>query len=169
MNSKEDLEKEGFTGFKTIRTLMEDRQCIPKEKGVYAVLYIKNKVPTFISRGTGGFFKEKDPNDEIKKLQDKWIDNTHIIYIGKAGGSDQKATLYKRIEQYIKFGQGKKSPHWGGRYIWQLKDSDELIISWKVLPNDEPRDIESEMIQKFKKCHQNKLPFANMKNGKKQP
>jgi hypothetical protein len=29
-------------------------------------------------------------------------------------------------------GRGELAGHWGGRYIWQLSDSADLIAAWKV-------------------------------------
>ena len=63
----------------------------------------------------------------------------------------------------MKFGQGKPVAHHGGRYIWQIKDSEELVVCWKSLENGKnPRQLEAEMIHEFKKKY-GKLPFANLK------
>jgi hypothetical protein len=57
--------------------------------------------------------------------------------------------------------QGYNIGHYGGRYIWQLKNSLDLVVCWKTLPNDDPRSIESQLIQQFIKEYQ-KRPFANL-------
>lgn len=44
----------------------------------------------------------------------------------------------------MSFGQGKPVGHWGGRLIWQLEDVKDLIVCWKVLEKEEPRDVEKE-------------------------
>ena len=60
-----------------------------------------------------------------------------------------RANLLKtRLSSYLRFGEGKFATHWGGRYIWQLKDSRELIVCWKTMDED-PRVVEKEMIAKF--------------------
>lgn len=65
----------------------------------------------------------------------------------------------------MQFGQGEPIGHWGGRLIWQLKDAKDLIVCWKVLGKDEePREVEKEMIQAFKKGHDGKRPFANLQD-----
>lgn len=164
MNKRKDLEVNGFVGFKTMQELMANNACVPKEKGIYVVIRESNNNPTFLIQGTGGFFKGSDPNVSIDVLKNEWVEDTDIIYIGKAGGAGSKATLFSRIGQYLKFGQGKNIGHKGGRYIWQLSDSRSLIICWKVLNNEDPKNVEYDMIQNFKQNHQGKRPFANLKD-----
>ncbi|MBD3591117.1 MULTISPECIES: hypothetical protein [unclassified Bacteroides] len=164
MDSREALKANGFTGFKTMQELMENNLCIPKEMGVYAVLRENKDSPTFLVHGTGGFFKGDNPNVSIETLQNEWVEDTDILYIGKAGGTESNATLYSRLRQYLQFGQEKAVGHKGGRYIWQLKDSRSLIVCWKVLVHEEPRNVEREMIQAFKSDHQFKRPFANLQD-----
>lgn len=164
MNSKENLQAIGFSGFKTIQELFENSLFIPKEKGVYIVFREDKEEPTFLIKGTGGFFKKEDPNVDITILKKKWLVDESIVYIGKAGGTGKKATLHSRLVQYLKFGQGKDIGHRGGRYIWQLEDSKTLIVCWKILPNEEPRDVEYKMIQDFKSNNKGKRPFANLQD-----
>ena len=133
-------------------------------KGVYVVLRESESSPQFLSEGTGGFFKGKNPNVSIAELKANWVEGTHVIYIGKAGGADSSATLQKRLGQYLRFGQGANIGHWGGRYIWQLADSRDLVVCWKTLTNEEPREIEHQMIADFKAVHAGKRPFANLKD-----
>ena len=66
---------------------------------------------------TGEFFKGKNPNVVLDELKKNWIDDTLVVYIGKAGGGNSKATLKSRLRQYFGFGQGKSIGHWGGRLI----------------------------------------------------
>ena len=152
---------EDFHVFKTVKELKEDGfNTIPDKKGVYVVLFTKKVKPTFLNKSIGGHFKGRDPSVSIEKLESNWISNEEIIYIGQAGGNGSNATLRKRLKQYIQFGSGKPVGHWGGRLIWQLKDSDELIIAWKETIDD-PYLIETEMINKFKEKH-GVRPFANL-------
>ena len=91
------------------------------------------------------------------------MDGTEILYIGKAGGGTSSSTLYKRIKQYLDFGNGKKVGHWGGRYIWQLQDSDDLYFCWKETQTGNlPREEETSLITIFKESHEGKLPFTNL-------
>ncbi|MFV0226042.1 hypothetical protein OBJ96_13220 [Empedobacter falsenii] len=141
-NSIDDIKKAGFTGFKKMSELFIDSSSIPKSKGIYLVL---------------------NPNVSIDELKANWVDNSLVVYIGKAGSETSKATLNSRLKQYFGFGQGKNIGHWGGRLIWQLKNSSDLIVCWKSLPNDDPRTLESQLIKKFIDKF-SKRPFANLAN-----
>lgn len=159
-NDINEIKKKGFAGFKTKGEMFLDSSCIPKEKGVYLVLNNQVK-PSFVLNGTGGFFKGKNPNVALSYLEDNWVDNAKVLYIGKAGSGTGKATLHSRLNQYFLFGQGKNVGHWGGRLIWQLANAKDLIVCWKTLPDHEPREIEAILIQIFVEQF-GKRPFANL-------
>ncbi|MDR2972236.1 MAG: hypothetical protein LBU83_09960 [Bacteroidales bacterium] len=162
MNFKrlEEIKKEGFTGFKTMKELFKDNSVIPQMRGVYMVLNM-SKEKEFLTVGRGGFFKGKNPNISIQELENNWVENAIVVYIGKAGGERSGATLQSRLEQYFRFGQGKNVGHYGGRLIWQLKNSADLVVCWKELPTEEPRMVEIELIRKFI-AQFSKRPFANL-------
>lgn len=164
MNFKEVelIKKAGFQGFKSMKELFIDSSDIPKMRGVYLILCPIKKVE-FLQVGTGGHFKGRNPNISISELQENWVEDTVVVYIGKAGKEGSKATLYSRLRQYFGFGQGKNIGHWGGRLIWQLQNSTELVVCWKALPNDDPRAEEAKLIQKFL-AEYSKRPFANLAN-----
>jgi hypothetical protein len=161
-NNIDDIKKNGFVGFKTIRELFEKGSQLPAIKGVYLVLYCEKNEPIFCNEGTGGHFRGKTPNVSIDKLNENWVKNTLVIYIGKAGGNGAKPTLKSRLRQYFHFGRGKNVGHWGGRLIWQLKYSDELIVCWKTLQTETPRTVEASLIQEFKNQFEGQRPFANL-------
>ena len=160
---KESLQNVGFSGFVSVKSLLKNSSQIPDKRGVYVVLRTNVDEPIFLEKGSGGYFKGKDPNVAIKKLQENWIYNTPVVYIGKAGGDGKKATLRSRILQYLKFGQGKPVGHEGGRYIWQLSDAEELLFCWKPLESEEPEVVETELIAAFKRQYLGKRPFANLR------
>ena len=163
--NRELLQVQGFEGFKTMGELMDGaRTQIPARIGVYVVLRESEAAPQFLSEGTGGFFKGRNPNVSLAELNENWVEGTQVVYIGKAGGTDCSATLQKRLSQYLRFGQGTNVGHWGGRYIWQLADSRDLVVCWKALTNEAPRDVEQKMIADFKAAHAGKRPFANLKH-----
>tara|TARA_B100000963_G_C22635909_1_gene677583 strand:+ start:4060 stop:4980 length:921 start_codon:yes stop_codon:yes gene_type:complete len=164
--SQEELREHGFQGFETIEKLMKDSSKLPNYSGVY-ILLNKNSIDrnmdyepaysSFIFPGTGGFFKDKDPNVEISVLQRKMHPDSNVMYIGKA------SDLKRRIKQYLAFGQGKNVGHYGGRYIWQLKQSSKLILAYKkVSENPLPEEYERALIN-MHKVRFNKLPFANLR------
>lgn len=158
------LKSKGFIGFKRMGELMGDPSFVNQTKGVYVVLYEENNPPKFLNEGTGGFFKGRNPNVSISELEDNWVDGTSIVYIGKAGGVGSSATLQSRLKQYLRFGQGANVGHWGGRYIWQIANSKELVVCWKPLDDAEPREIEHLMIEEFKAAHHGLRPFANLQD-----
>lgn len=160
-NDIEELKSFGFVGFKQMREFFIDSSSIPKFKGVYLVLNLNYKNAEYLNTGTGGYFKGRNPNVSIDQLSSNWVDDSLVVYIGKAGSMTGNSTLNSRLKQYFNFGQGKDIGHWGGRLIWQLKNSSDLVVCWKILPNDDPRVIEKELIKKFV-AEFSKRPFANL-------
>lgn len=160
-NNIDDIKKAGFVGFKTMQELFVDSSLLPSIKGVYLVLNLDNKKPSFLQVGSGGHFKGKNPNITFQELQSNWIDKTLVVYIGKAGSDSSSATLKSRLKQYFGFGQGKNIGHWGGRLIWQLASSHNLVVCWKPLPNEDPRTFEGQLIRDFVTQFGNR-PFANL-------
>ena len=75
-------------------------------------------------------------------------------------------TLRKRIGQYIRFGSGEPVGHWGGRYIWQLEDADNLLFCWRaVKESEDAEEFESELIADFNVQYGGFRPFANLKDS----
>lgn len=152
----------GFMGFEEIQSLMNNTcSNVPNEKGIYFVLKYDDP-PEFLTKSVGGHFKGKDPTVPIDKLKKKWINNTLVAYIGQSGGGDSNETMDSRLNTYMRFGQSNPVGHWGGRYIWQLKHNRKLKICWKSLPDQDPREIEKELIKEFE-MHYKKKPFANLR------
>ncbi len=164
MTEKEKLKKLGFVGFKTVQELMKSCRDIPKEKGVYVVLRAKEDHPVILEKRPFDCQEERYRSYTKTELEDHWVEGTHIVYIGKAGGPGMKAGLNKRLSSYIRFGKGKKAAHGGGRSIWQLSDAHELLVCWRVLSKEEPRDVEENMISEFRIDHNGQRPFANRKD-----
>ena len=140
---KDWVEKNGFEGFKKVSELKtsSQRKIIPLQKGVYLVFRNSDSQPEFSN------------NKEL--LLDYWVENANVIYIGQAGGRASKVTLRKRLSQYIR----KSKIHKGGKSIWELEDSDDLLIAWKSTIDD-PYDVETKLIEMFKSIY-HKRPFAN--------
>lgn len=164
MTEREHLREHGFVGFKTIRELMDSCKDIPKEKGVYVVLRERDDHPMILERRPFDCQEDKYPSYPKTELESKWINGTRIVYIGKAGGFCLKTGLHKRLSTYIRFGKGKKAAHGGGRSIWQLNDANDLVVCWKVLSEEEPRNIEESMISEFCSKHGGMRPFANRRD-----
>ena len=155
-NDIDEIKKAGFIGFKKMSELFLDSSMLPDNNGVYLVLNVDNKAGEFLTIGSGGHFKGKDPNISLADLKSNWVDNTKVVYIGKA------TSLRSRLRQYFSFGQGKNIGHYGGRLIWQIKYSKDLVVCWKSLTTD-PREFEADLIQQFVKTFGCR-PFANLAN-----
>jgi len=160
-NSIDDIKNTGFIGFKRIGKLFADDSLIPTTRGVYMVLYTSSEPPVFLEKGSGGFFKGKNPNVSIAELKSNWVNDTQVVYIGKAGKESGSATLKSRLRQYFQFGQGRDIGHYGGRLIWQIQNFSDLLVCWKELPDEDPREVEYALLSEFMKRY-NKLPFANL-------
>jgi hypothetical protein len=161
--SRFDLELLQFAGFLTISELRMASEVIPREAGVYAIIWQGAGMPDFLAVGTGGWFKGIDPNVPLSILAKSWVIGPQIVYIGKAAaGTSGKRGLRKRLTEYLDFGKGVPVGHRGGRYIWQLEASDQLIVCWKTVQTS-PEVVEREMLRSFV-SEQGRLPFANLRH-----
>lgn len=151
----ENYRKNGFTGFIPVSELRGNTKVMPECSGVYIVIRESDNEPEFLAEGTGGFFKGKNPNVSIDELKANYVAYSKILYIGKA------TSLKKRVGQLLRFGAGSAIGHWGGRYLWQLADSDNLLIAWKPTPTIDPRAEEVKMLKEYTSFH-GRLPFANL-------
>jgi hypothetical protein len=147
----------GFDQPLTISRLKTSKlSSVPTTRGVYLVLGPGAAKLPFLAIGTGGRFKQRDPNVSLARLEAKWVPDALILYVGKAGTS-----LRKRLDQYLRFGAGMPIGHYGGRYIWQIHGSERLQICWKETPDEDPRRVEKSLIEAFRN-HYGRLPFANL-------
>ena len=157
---RERLIAEGFAGFRSFVEL--ELNEIPQAPGVYAVLPQEGFAPRFLAASAGGHFKGKDPSVPVTALAAKWVDGADVLYIGKAGaGKTGRRGLSKRIREFADFGRGVPGGHWGGRLIWQLAESQSLVIAWKALPGSEVDAAEAHYHAEFVRSH-GRLPFANL-------
>lgn len=58
----------GFTGFTTISELVANIDVVPQLPGVYVVMRNNASQPEFLTRGTGGFFKDKIRTSALMNL-----------------------------------------------------------------------------------------------------
>lgn len=128
---------------------------IPPDMGVYIVFRESEESPVFRKESIGGFFRGINPTVSEAILKENWVAGAHVVYIGKA------QSLRRRLRAYMRFGNGITAPHWGGRFIWQLEDCDDLLVAWKPLSDEDPCFVEGQLIRRFKARYK-KLPFANL-------
>ncbi len=135
-----------------------DLESVPDEPGVYVVALPTLQRPRFLETSTGGRFKGKNPRVSTERLQAKWVDGTRVLYVGKA------SRLRLRIWQLVGFAYGTRTPHWGGRYLWQLSGREGLLVGWRLTTKASLRKVESGLLAEFKAHHGGHLPFANLKS-----
>jgi hypothetical protein len=158
------LGRYGFQGFVAVTALQaSDCQQVPAEPGIYLVVRSAETAPVFLSKNKGGHFKAREPTAPVVELENAQVEGVPVLYIGKAGGPGRQTTLRSRLRDYMSFGAGKPTAHWGGRYIWQLADAEHLLVCWKVLADEDPAEVESRLIQEFKTRY-GKRPFANLRD-----
>lgn len=155
------LEAGGFGGFVRFADLHD--AGVPAGPGVYVIVRQCNGAPEFLPSSPAGRFKGKDPSVTRERLEAEWVAGTDAVYIGKAsGGASGRRGLRKRLNEFRRFGEGEPIGHWGGRLIWQLKESDSLLVCWKET-DEEPVRVESAMILEFA-TEFGRRPFANLRN-----
>jgi hypothetical protein len=158
--NKQTLKKDGFAGFRSFDQL--DINRVPQAPGIYVVLKPEGFKPVFLAKSVGGRFKKRNPSLFQPALEAEWIENADVLYIGKAGpGSTGNRGLRKHIQEFTDFGRGKPVGHWDGRLIWQLADSQSLVIAWKELAPEEVNHAEAAYHAEFVRIY-GKLPFANL-------
>ena len=151
------LERRGYEGWLTFADLANQLSTLTQAGGVYVVVRPSDQAPAFLRANAGGRFKGKDPTVDHDALEANWVESAEVVYIGKANN------LRQRLRQYMRFGTGVPIGHWGGRLIWQLADSDELLVAWRETPGEVAKEVEMRMINAFR-CAFSKPPFANEPN-----
>ena len=152
------LREAGFAGFASVQALWEARcKSIPEQQGVYLTVAQSGLVPKFLAESSAG----KGFTVPVSELEESWVSGAIVLYIGKAGGQEWKATLRTRIKQYLAFGRELSVSHRGGRYVWQIEEAQQLMICWKPTLEKDPREVEKVLIGAFKQVY-GKLPFANL-------
>lgn len=146
------LKAAGFVGWIPFPAIRES--ACSSSGGVYVITYSCSEPPTFAEQSCGGWFKGKDPTVSLAALGANWVDDAEVVYIGKAD------RLKRRLTQFADFGAGKPIGHWGGRLIWQLPRTDQLLVAWRETPGRVPLEVEGELIAAFRRAY-GKAPFAN--------
>lgn len=151
----------GFQGFVSFAALL--MRDVPAGPGIYVVKRPATTPPVFLPSSPAGWFKSKDPSVSIAVLEANWVPDEPVVYIGKADiGMSGSRGLRRRLDEYRRHGEGEPVGHTGGRYIWQLADSSELLVGWREESDALP--LEQSMIQSFKAMHGGQRPFANLRD-----
>lgn len=155
VTTRAELREIGFEGF--VRFADLPVVTVPTTQGVYAVLRCTPEPPEFLPRNPAGAIRG-DPSVSPESLATAWVKSVEVVYFGKA------TQLARRLDAYRRHGLGSRARHWGGRYIWQLADADELLVAWKTTPGTDPASVESDLIRRFVEAT-GQRPFANRNLG----
>lgn len=159
------LEKHEWKGGIAIKN-WKDQQANHEDldnRGVYIVVRLNQEPPSFLTTNPAPELKGRKHKETPDMLANFWVLDSPIVYIGKAGGTGQKATLRTRLNAYVKHGFEKlKYSHWGGRLIWQVEGCEDFLIYWHSSDQQEPSAVESELLSRFTKIY-GKKPFANLR------
>lgn len=162
--SQDDLASAGFEGFVPFSELRT--AGVPDAAGVYLILRLTEAEPDFRQSSPAGRFQGKDPTVGLEALRTKWVRGTPVLYVGKASERRTgRGGLRQRLDEYRRYGAGEPVGHRGGRYIWQLSDSSELVVAWRAAGDDDAEDIEAALLAEFMTAF-GRLPFANLKRGR---
>ena len=155
---RKSLEEKGFVGWIRWADWPPPKAELPASAGgVYVLFRGSQSEPRFLDRSTGATHKKRDPSVGREALIANWVPAANVVYIGKA----DHHRLLRRLDEYRAMGARPTGSHWGGRLIWQLDDSSELLVAYLVLPpNEVPRNVEKEMIEGFRRRY-GQPPFAN--------
>jgi hypothetical protein len=163
--TRDMLTDRGFSGFVPFSELSEFG--VPMDAGIYVVLRPNLSAPEFLPRSPAGHFQGRDPSVPLDALADAWVDEAVLLYVGKATtGKSGRRGLRKRLDEYRRHGAGEAVGHWGGRFIWQLADSDSLLVGWLPTPDRDPGEPEAQLITEFIGLY-GKRPFANRNRGRR--
>ncbi|GAA2989759.1 MULTISPECIES: hypothetical protein [Streptomyces] len=158
--TQRSLTARGYCGFVPFRELPGSN--VPTGHGIYVVIRTDTSPPSFLRASPAGHLKGRDPSVTVDKLGDAWVDGASVVYIGKAAG---QYGLNQRLADYRRHGAGLLAGHWGGRYIWQLADSNALLVAWRPMTEDDAGEAEQDLIDEFKELLGGALPFANLRNN----
>ena len=155
------MKRRGFEGFVEFADL--PFADIPSQPGVYCVVRPSPGLPAFLESSPAGHFKGVDPTVSVDDLESNWVPGASVVYLGKAGaGAGGKRGLRKRLDEFRLFGLGRPVGHSGGKRLWQLADSADLLVGWRVAADHEAQLIERELLSEFQNRY-GRLPFANMR------
>ncbi|MEU9157798.1 hypothetical protein AB0D59_46540 [Streptomyces sp. NPDC048417] len=153
------LAERGFVGFVPFADL--PHSTVPTGEGIYVVLRPSASPPVFLARSPAGHHKGHTPTTTTATLNNAWVPGATVVYVGKAAG---RQGLSQRLNAYRRQGQGRNVGHSGGAYIWQLADSDTLLVAWRTVTEPPAGQAEAELIAEFTSIH-GALPFANRNRG----
>ena len=168
--TREGLVAAGFEGFVSFAALPTSQ--VPAGPGVYVVLRPDAAPPVFLPENIGREIKGKRHTESVTTLEQAWLPDAEVVYIGKADlgkarsdGAPGPRGIAQRLKEYRLHGANLGGSHRGGRYLWQLRYSNALLVAWREDTAAAAHATETEMLDDFIDQY-GKLPFANLQNGR---
>ena len=156
--SIDGLRQYGFVGFVPFRTWDRSMVGTQDAEGVYAIVR-SGKLPTFLDEDGS---KPRSRSWSRAEVAARWVSGAEIVYIGQAPlRTNQRDGVAKRLDEFHSHGYRTGKSHYGGRLLWQLSDSDDLVVAWKMVPVGMAGLIESGLILGFVEEY-GRRPFANV-------
>ena len=162
----DDLQADGFVGFVPLAAfekpfVMGDG---PDVEGVYVVLRESAVRPTFRED------THRKPRSKIytaAQAEAEWVDGSQMLYVGKGPlrkpRRGRRQGLAQRINEMRAHGHDGGANHYGGKLLWQIEDTDSLLIAWKVLIEGTADDVETALIRRFMdQAESGRTPYANI-------
>jgi len=155
--TRSGLARAGYEGFRRIEDLhASECRDVPSESGIYIVVLPEAFEVRFLDQSPAGHFNGKDPTRPRSFLEARWVPDTDLLYVGSSKG------MKERIIKFLCFGVERKPvAHWGGRLIWQIADSCDLLIGWRQCNDHET--AEKKLLTDFEATY-GPLPFANLRH-----
>lgn len=153
----EGLRAEGFVGFERLDRV--DLDEVPDVGGLYVVVREATSEPAYLPSNPAGRYKGRDPSIPLARIRDRWVDGQNLLYVGRS------KHLRRRLELFRRFRDGEPVGHWGGRLVWQLADSDSLLVAWLPTGEQDPDPARATLVAGFVEAH-GRPPFANLQRSR---
>ena len=160
--TRSGLEAAGYEGFVPFEAV---RQGVTRQPGIYVVLRGATEPPAFLSTNPAG--KRKDFTASAERLEQKWIADAEVVYIGLATHGTSRNGIHRRLNQFRRTGEGASDNHGGGVWIFQLAEAADLVVCWRAAEDESDeyvKALEHHLIEDFKSREEHRgWPFANRK------
>lgn len=157
-----DLEASGFAGWFPVSEVSADDANVPVAPGIYVVFSQRRGPGEFLSTNPAGWHKDQDPTVPSTLLEERWIDDAGVLFLGHTDN------LSKRLTQLRRFSAGEPVGHYGGRLLWQVAFSGEFLVAWKETAADDLAEEKKDFVRSFKSTF-GRQPFANIQRAKPRP
>lgn len=103
--------------------------------------------------------KERIVSASIEELQENWVEKAEILYIGNCASKTKN--VQSLVKLHIRFWNGENVSAFGGRFIGQIQNWENLEV-W-YLKSDNSAQMKDELLRLFENQYR-KLPFANLEH-----